>query len=325
MSLISKPSGEADGPTPVAEPRWDPSTVVIGLMGLLIVIVMVSAPAGDGWPGPTILNLSLPGSLVALAMMLTHNVGRINLAVGGIYGLVLVLIGRAATPNDFMVLAVVALGLLVALGVGRLVELIPEGGLGSLIVFFALQGLTLAIGGGTSRSADLSDSWILRALGSRIDDVPIGAPVMAAVLVVAVMFLLESGVGRRIRALGADRERALLSESFPAVPLAVTSLAVGLLVSMGALMSFARLGTVGSSDEVALLLDPLVAFIIGNGGLRRRPAAPARVLVAYLLLDLLENELILTGLSSINTSLVAGTLAILTIGLSHIHQRPARA
>lgn len=259
------------------------------------------------------LEAAAPGALIAVALLHSHVGGTLDISVGGVFALLVVLLGSRQSPTDLLVIGVGVVALAAAVFSGITTTRTHNGLLRRLIVFFLFADVSLRLGGDTSALVDFRSSHLLRLAGGHWGSLPVGLMLAVGATVLVSLGLHHTDVGRRTRAHGSDPNAYVHTfGSNVGIRLAIAATVAGVL-TVAAIVSVARLGISGTPSTERLLFEPTSAFVIGNGGLSRRSPSPGRVFATYLVLDALQRQLTTFGMAQLTTDLLVGALALVVL------------
>jgi ribose/xylose/arabinose/galactoside ABC-type transport system permease subunit len=294
----------------------------VGLAGIFVALIIGLTIASPGNSFLSINNVFLIliqasiNGILAMGMMYVIISGEIDLSVGSIVGVSGVTAALLAHPGQFPIFVPI----LVGLGTGAIVGLIngvsvAYGGIPSFIVTLgtltAARGAALMFSGGAPVS-DLSGGF--RALASAR---PFGVPVLAIYFIVIVLiaaFVLRKTVfGRRIYALGGNREAAKVSglniKRLTVAPFVIAGLLAGFCGVLLASRTFTGSPTAGQSYE----LDAIAAVVIGGVSMTGGRGKASGVVLGALLIAVIANGLDILGIDSNAQMLIKGAIIVLAV------------
>lgn len=206
----------------------------------------------------------------------------------------------------------VANGLLIT--VGRVNALIATLGMA-----FIVRGLIYVITQGFPVSAMNSD-YSFFGQGAYLG-IPNSIVLMIVVLLIADFLLRRSAPGRAIYYLGGNEMAARLA-GFNVTRTRVILFAImGGLAALAGVVVSSRLASAGPSFGVGAELRAVAAAVIGGASLLGGKGTIRGAFLGLLLMALITNALILTGVSIYLQSLVTGALLILAMLLDSLHSR----
>ena len=275
------------------------------------------------WSGTNITNLLLQMSIigvVVLAELIVVLTGGIDISVGSALGLAAVIsAGLFGGPS-------VLLGLVVAIAIGGLVGLVN----GWLVAFRGLEpfivtlgmlalarGLVYAYGNGIPINPAAATSYA--AIGQATF---IGIPVLAIIwlaMVALVAFLLYRTVwGRRVYAIGSNKEAARSS----GIPVKATLWSVyilaGLLVGLGGWMFLCRFASGTSTAGNLMELEAIAAVVIGGAALSGGRGKVFGAVVGTIIFAVIANLLSLLNVSTFLQDAFRGALILVAVGLATV-------
>ena len=295
---------------------------------LVALLLVATITRGAVFWGPTnITNLLLQMSIigvVVLAELIVVLTGGIDISVGSALGLAAVIsAGLFGGPS-------VLLGLVVALVIGGMVGLVN----GWLVAFRGLEpfivtlgmlalarGLVYAYGNGIPINPAAATSYA--AIGQSTF---IGIPVLAIIwlaMVALVAFLLYRTVwGRRVYAIGSNKEAARSS----GIPVKATLWSVyilaGLLVGLGGWMFLCRFASGTSTAGNLMELEAIAAVVIGGAALSGGRGKVFGAVVGTIIFAVIANLLSLLNVSTFLQDAFRGALILVAVGAGHGAVRP---
>lgn len=293
----------------------------------ILVALLLVATATKGsifWGGTNLSNLALQMSIigvVVLAQLIVVLTGGIDISVGSALGLAAVITaGLFGGPS-------VWLGLVVALVIGGAVGAINGGlvafrGLEPFIVTLGMlalaRGLVYAYGNGIPIIPDATSTY------AKIGQTTfIGIPVLALIWIAAVLgigFALNRTVwGRRVYAVGSNKEAARSS----GIPVKATLWSVyilaGLLVGLGGWMFLCRFATGTSTAGNLMELDAIAAVVIGGARLAGGYGKVFGAVVGTIIFAVIANLLSLLNVSTFLQDAFRGGLILVAVTLATVH------
>lgn len=299
----------------------------VGILLALVVAVMVFAlvnPSFVAWANiesnvRTIAFIGIVG--VGQAMLIVA--GEFDLSVGSVAALgavvAAILMSDHGLPIPLAVLAAIVLGSLIGLVNGVLTVKV---GLPALIVtlgmLFAARGLSYVISGGT-QVYPLPEG--VRTLSDRVLGLPMAIWVFVAIALVADLAMRRSGFGRRLYAVGGNREAAQLAGiRADRVKLAAFML-TGALATLAGVLVMAQLGSgdpqIGMNWELAVI----AAVVVGGVSLRGGVGSIAGALLGVLFLQVVSSGLVVSGVEATLQPVAVGTVMIAALGLDQVRHR----
>jgi ribose transport system permease protein len=266
--------------------------------------------------------------IVALGQTLVILVGGIDVSVGALIATTTVIGGSFMRDSNALILPTV----LVVIGVGVVVGLIhyllivrirTDALVTTLGTMLILSGLNLIYTGGAPRS-NVTD--LFRKLSDgRLAGIPI--IVLVALLIAAVLAfgLRRSTFGRRIYAVGSNREAARLAGIRAHRVEGRAYVACSVLAVIAGLALLARIGTGDTAAGNGMELDSIAAVLIGGtafgGGKGRAEGTVAGVLILTVLFNIFN----LMGISRFAHLIVKGVVVIIGVALYSTRKHATRA
>jgi ribose/xylose/arabinose/galactoside ABC-type transport system permease subunit len=214
----------------------------------------------------------------------------------------------------FALVILVAIGALQALAIGQ--------GLNPIITTLAagtiIYGVVTWLTGGRVVTAPASISWIAT---TSLFGLPL--PVYVFLAFTGLMwFLCEATiVGRHITLLGANPASAALSGLSPRVLVVWAFVLMSLGMTIAGVLSASELGQVTADNLSTLTIDAVAAVLIGGTAIQGGEGSPLRSAVGAIILVILQNVMLLHGLSTGARIFGEGLLVVLVIVVLHVVRR----
>jgi ribose transport system permease protein len=297
-----------------------------------LILLNVALGAYLTWSSPyflTLANLKVvmqglaEDALLVAGMTILIISGVFDLSVGAVLafaGVIAAKLTLAGWPPALAFVAAVAAGAAVGvvngllITVGRINALIATLGMA-----FVVRGLIYVITQGFPVSA-MDANYSSFGQGAWLG-IPNSIVLMIVVLVVADFLLRRSEPGRAIYYLGGNEQAARLA-GFNVVRTRVILFGLmGALAALAGVVVSSRLASAGPSIGVGAELRAIAAAVIGGASLSGGRGSIRGAFLGLLLMALITNALILTGVSIYLQSLVTGALLILAMLLDSLHSR----
>jgi ribose transport system permease protein len=301
---------------------WLKSQYALYILVALLLVATITK-GSIFWGGTNLTNLALQMSIigvVVLAELIVVLTGGIDISVGSALGLAAVITaGLFGGPS-------VLLGLVIALVIGGAVGAINGGlvafrGLEPFIVTLGMlalaRGLVYAYGNGIPIIPDATSTYA--EIGQKTF---LGIPVLALIWVAAVIgigFALNRTVwGRRVYAVGSNKEAARSS----GIPVKATLWSVyilaGLLVGLGGWMFLCRFATGTSTAGNLMELDAIAAVVIGGARLAGGYGKVFGAVVGTIIFAVIANLLSLLNVSTFLQDAFRGGLILVAVTLATV-------
>ncbi len=275
------------------------------------------------WGGTNITNLLLQMSIigvVVLAELIVVLTGGIDISVGSALGLAAVIsAGLFGGPS-------VLLGLVIAIVIGGIVGavngwLVSYRGLEPFIVTLGMlalaRGLVYAYGNGIPINPSAAAAYAKFGQTTLL-----GVPLLAIIWIAAVIgigFALNRTVwGRRVYAIGSNKEAARSS----GIPVKATLWSVyilaGLLVGLGGWMFLARFASGTSTAGSLLELEAIAAVVIGGARLSGGYGKVFGAVVGTIIFAVIANLLSLLNVSTFLQDAFRGALILVAVSLATV-------
>jgi ribose transport system permease protein len=301
--------------------EWLKGQYALFILIVLLIIAALSSPAF--LTGTNITNLLLQMSIIGVVVMAELIIvltGGIDISVGSALGLAAVLCAGLFGGIS------VWLALLVALAVGVIIGLINGWlvsfrGLEPFIVTLGMlalaRGLVYAYSEGIPITPQASDTF------AQIGQTTVlGIPVLTLIwiaMVVIVAFLLRRTVwGRRVYAIGSNKEAARSS----GIPVRATLWSVyilgGLLVGLGGWMFVCRFGSATALAGNLMELEAIAAVVIGGAALSGGKGTVFGAVVGTIIFQVIANLLSLLNVSTFLQDAFRGALILVAVTLATV-------
>jgi ribose transport system permease protein len=304
----------------------------IGVIGaLIILIVLLAVLVPDTFlTAQNVINVSRQASYVgimAVGMVFVIAMGDIDLSVGSIWMLSSVMMAIALREGyDIWVAVAVCMvvatvcGLLngvlsVALGIPTIIVT-----LGTLSLY---RGLGLVVTNATPVSGYNLETWFFDWIGGRDPVLGIWISVWAMLIVGIVGWVLfnQTVFGRRVQAIGSNRQAALFSGIRISRTRILVMTLMGFFVGIAAVvaLAFNRNGnpTVGVGTELGVI----AATIIGGTALTGGSGSVLGAILGALIIALIQNGLALLAVPPAWSTAVTGIVVIVAVTLDYLIKR----
>ena len=306
---------------PNAAVEWLKGQYALFILIVLLIIAALSSPAF--LTGTNITNLLLQMSIIGVVVMAELIIvltGGIDISVGSALGLAAVL--AAGLFSGFSVW----LALLVALAIGGVIGLVNGWlvsfrGLEPFIVTLGMlalaRGLVYAYSEGIPITPEASETF------AQIGQTTVlGIPVLTLIwiaIVLIVAFLLRRTVwGRRVYAIGSNKEAARSS----GIPVRATLWSVyilgGLLVGLGGWMFICRFGSATALAGNLMELEAIAAVVIGGAALSGGKGTVFGAVVGTIIFQVIANLLSLLNVSTFLQDAFRGALILVAVTLATV-------
>ena len=255
--------------------------------------------------------------LLAIAMMVAMLTGGIDLSVGSILGTTAVAAMVVSLMPELSMLSVPA-ALMLGLVLGTINgALVAFAGLPPFIVtlgtYTALRGAAYLLADGTTViNSSISFEWIGN---NYLGPVPWLVVIALAVIVICWFILRRTTLGVHIYAVGGNMQAARLTGIKVWMVLLFVYGMSGLLSGLGGVMSASRLYSANGNLGTGYELDAIAAVILGGTSFVGGIGSIWGTLVGALIIAVLTNGLILTGVSDIWQFIIKGLVIIGAVAL----------
>ena len=271
----------------------------------------------------TVLRNSVDLAVICAGMTLIIIMGGIDVSVGGILAVAAIFIGKAYQA-DLPDVVVVPIGILVATLLGALNGVIVAKArvppiiatLGSMYIFIAV--LFLVIGGTWIHGLPDTLSFLIRG---ELFGVPAGVIIIGCVYGTCWVLLRRKMWGRHLSAIGNDEASArLVGINVDRVKIQAYAL-LGALAGIAAVLYVARLRNVEVNIGTNIALEAIAATILGGANIRGGVGSLVGALLGVIFIKLVQNGLVLVGVSSLWETVVIGGLLVAVLTLDALETR----
>jgi ribose transport system permease protein len=304
----------------------------IGVLGALIVLIVLLAllVPETFLTAQNFINVSRQASYVgimAVGMVFVIAMGDIDLSVGSIWMLSSVMMA-IALRDGYSIWIAVAVCMVVATLCGLLNGVLSVAlGIPTIIVTLGTlslyRGLGLVVTDATPVSGYNLETWFFEWIGGRdpVFGVWISVWAMLIVGIVGWVLFTQTVFGRRVQAIGSNRQAALFSGiRIPRTRILVMTL-MGLFVGIAAVvaLAFNRNGspTVGVGTELGVI----AATIIGGTALTGGSGSVLGAILGALIIALIQNGLALLAVPPAWSTAVTGIVVIVAVTLDYLIKR----
>lgn len=304
----------------------------VGMLLALLLLCVIGVVTGDGFlTGGNALNVGQQISIVgimAVGMTMVIIGGEIDLSVGSIYALSSVLTAEALL-SGLAAGPAVLIGLLVGAGAGALNGIlvvtlrIPSFivTLGTLSVY---RGAALLSTGGTPISLDATQRSAadLSRLGQgRLLGLPVQFFIFLLVIAVGAFLLHRIRFGYHVFAVGGSPEASRLC-GLPVARIKIITFAFnGLMAALAGIVGLAFLQNVQGVSGQGLELVVITTVIVGGASLFGGSGSVGGTVVGVLLIGVLQNVLVLAGISSFWQTTAIGVVIIAAVAADTLFRR----
>jgi ribose transport system permease protein len=302
-----------------------------GVIAALVAIFAISCLLSPHFLTPfnmTIIARSLAFvGLVTIGQAMLLILGELDLSVGAIGGLSAVVGGILMVQmgwNPWLSLGLcLLLGTTCGLVNGLLVTLLR---LHSLVLTIGMAGvyggLNLVVTKGVAITGIPFDIGFLgRGMWLGL---PVPFLLMLALLALAAFLVFRTAFGRYIYAIGNNAAAArMLGIRVDQVRVVVFAMA-GFLASFAGMLMVARLGTAQPSIGDSWVLPPIAAAVIGGVATTGGVGSPVGAIFGAAIIGVIENIIVLFGVSPYWQSVVSGAIVVLAISFDSISRRTFR-
>jgi len=296
--------------------RFTATQARVGVLAAMVIFFSIRSPVFFTSRNLTnvLINASVVG-ILAIGLTLLLVAQQVDVSVGSALAFSGAVFAVIATDGGSLFLAVLgalAAALAVsALNVVAIVRLRVNSVIVTLAGFVGLRGVAKLVLNGRSVQFE-GFEWLGRGrvpIGSFID-VPV--PVIALFIVFAFYFFLMkyTRFGKHIYAIGANPEASRLAGIRLEREVSIAFFLLGLLVALAALISVSQIGATSPTTGMGIEFLALTGVVLGGGSLRGGSGTAVGTVVAVVILAVLDNGLVLLGVSSFWVEVARGALLL---------------
>lgn len=298
-----------------------------GIIFILIIEFVVFSLASSNFF--TIDNLFLVGrqvsftGIAAVGMTMVLLMGEIDISVGSILAftgcLSALLVSEYDTPLWVMFLVIVVISAIFGLISGTLTTFfrVP-----SLICTLAMQtiikGFTYLMTGGSSISG-LPDGYKFFGQGFILGIIPFPLIIMIITFVIGFVVLNKTYIGRRIYAVGGNKEAARLSGIKINKYIIGTFVISAVTAGIAGVLMMARLGTGQPSIGADFAMDVLTATVLGGVILQGGKGFVMNVMIGSFIIGILSNGLVMCGVLEYWQWIIKGLVFLFAVAMSNLN------
>lgn len=257
--------------------------------------------------------------LVAYSQMVMLGVGQMNLSIGALGGLVAVIVGGLMDALGVPMLPAIAIAL-AAGGLAGLVNgwLTVRTGINGFIVTLATGSAFAGINLGITKAIpfyNLPADFVAFGAG-RLGALPNLLIVPLIVTVLMLVFFSRIVTGRHMLAVGGNSHAAELSGLSPKKAVMVAHFLSGLLAAAAGILAVAQLGSAQPSIGADWLIISFAAPIIGGASLAGGSISIVGTLLAVVLIGLIQNAMVLLQVDPYWVTFLLGALILAAVWLN---------
>ena len=283
----------------------------VGLAAVVVILLIISRGSIFA-PGNlnNILDQSYTVVLLSVGCSFLYSHGGFDLAVGGIYGLSMMVSGMIYLGGSMSIWVALPLCIVISLvcylvmGIVTVKLQLPAF-ITSLCMQFICRGIVTTISkGNINLPTDFAagDNWVIKII------------VLVVLLAAAYILLHRTAFGKNNRAIGENPVAARQSGINIDKVRLLAYVIVAVLVGVAGFFSMCSARTVATLAGSGFEMDVIVAIVLGgmslNGGMDSSVRAP---IIGTLIVKLLENGLVIIGVSSTWSDFVIGAVFLVVI------------
>lgn len=260
-------------------------------------------------------------SIVAIGQACLLLIGELDLSVGSIAGLCGVLGGMLMVNASVNPYVAFVLCLLLGTLFGFVNGLLVTGlNLNSLVVTIGMSGvyggINLVISKGKAITGIPREIYFLGQ--GKLMGIPMPFIIMLAVLVIVLFLTKYTPFGRYMYAIGNSKQAAQILGIRVKMVRVTTFMMVGFLAALAGMVMVARLGSSQPSIGETWVLNSIAASVIGGVATTGGVGSPAGALLGAAIIGIIENIIVLFGVSPYWQTAVSGAIVVGAISLDSI-------
>ncbi|HIU74787.1 MAG TPA: ABC transporter permease [Candidatus Pelethocola excrementipullorum] len=260
--------------------------------------------------------------IAAVGMTMVLLVGEIDISVGSILAftgcLTATLITKQDVPMGIAILIAMLVSCVFGLTSGVLTAYLQ---IPSLICTLAMQtiikGFTYLLTGGSSISG-LPDNFKYTGQGFVLGFLPFPVIIMIVMFVLGFILLNKTYIGRRVYAVGGNKEAARLSGIKIKKVVMGTFVASGVTAGIAGVLMAARLGAGQPSIGSDFAMDVLTATVLGGVILQGGKGFVLNVLIGSFIIGILSNGLVMCGVLEYWQWIIKGLVLLFAVAMSNL-------
>jgi ribose transport system permease protein len=300
---------------------------ITGVFGILIAMIIIShflSPTFLTGYNMTIIMRALAfAGIVALGQCLLLILGELDLSIGAIAGLCAVVGGMLMVQARLDPFLAFGLCLLVGVACGFINGMLVAGlRLNALVATIGMTGIYAGINLVATQGKAITgipQSILFLGKGD-IAGMPIPFLFLLAVAMIITLLALCTPFGRYIYAIGNNREAAQMLGIKVNKVRVICFMIAGLLSSLAGMLMVARLGSaqpsIGNVWVMASIAAPVIGGVATTGGVGN----PLGALIGAAIIAVIENIIVLLGVSPYWQTIVSGAIVVLAISFDSIHR-----
>lgn len=271
-----------------------------------------------------ILRLQTVPLILAVGMTMVVLTGGADLSIGSALALSGIIAGTlylAGVPA----IAVIAVTLVSGMALG-LLNGVLVGVLGMSFFVVTLGTLSayrsLALVASEGKSIQLGDAPLFLQIGDgSLGPVPIPVLIAAVVVALGYFVLAHTSWGRKIYAVGSNREAARLAGIRVKRVLLSVYVTSGLLAGLASIIQMGRLTSASPVVGTGIELQVIAAVLLGGTIMSGGSGGLGGTVMAVLMMGVLQNGLTLSGVPDFWQGTITGTILIVAVYMDHVQRR----
>lgn len=303
---------------------------VFSILIILIIFIIIMLIASPGFRSISnmlsIVRLFAPIAIAGIGVMMVIITGGIDLSLGSVYGLAGVVCALLMTRLGFSTLPGIMVGCLVAMGFGcvnglLVVKINLPPFIATLGTMSIARGLCYILTQGYPISG-MEDSFYFLGQGA-ILQIPTSIWAMVIVAIIFGIFLTKTVTGRRIYALGGNREATRISGVNTDKLLILVYSLCGMLAGFAGIITASKLGIGQPTSGTSFEMDAISATVIGGTSLTGGAGTVVGTIIGAAIMGILRNALVLLAVDAYWTQLILGFVIVFAVSADMISKSRA--
>jgi ribose transport system permease protein len=291
-------------------------TILMVLFFMLIVMLIVSPPFRSISNFLSVVRLFVPIAIAGIGVMMVIITGGIDLSLGSVYGFAGVIVALSTTRLHIPSIAGIAIGLAASLVIGLcnglfIVKVRLPPFIATLATMSIVRGLCYITTKGYPVSGIPSDFFFLGQ--GYILNIPTQIWIMVIIAIICSIFMTETVTGRRIYALGGNREATRISGINTNMLLILVYTICSVLGGFAGIITASKLGIGQPTSGSGFEMDAIAATVIGGTSLSGGLGSVVGTVIGAAIIGVLRNALVLLSVNAYWQQLIIGFVILFAV------------
>jgi ribose transport system permease protein len=291
-------------------------SILMVLLVMLIVMLIVSPPFRSLSNFLSVVRLFVPIAIAGIGVMMVIITGGIDLSLGSVYGFAGVVVALSTTRLHIPSMAGIAVGLCVSLLIGfcnglLVVKVRLPPFIATLATMSIVRGLCYITTKGYPISGIPRDFFFLGQ--GYILNIPTQIWIMVIIAIICSIFMTETVTGRRIYALGGNREATRISGINTNRLLILVYIICSVLGGLAGIITASKLGIGQPTSGVGFEMDASAATVIGGTSLSGGLGTVVGTVIGAAIIGVLRNALVLLSVNAYWQQLIIGFVILFAV------------